>query len=163
MTWNRFDSATGVGRLTSFVFAIIDTLQNWHDNAQSRVPGYRDRLVHISQAADEGGLNLRMMSETITRLSERGRRAGIALVERFGGTGPAPGPVWDEHRWVRLRSTVEQTVGWSDGPSKAIEAPCRARPTSKIPDEDSRAAPDIYQIAAGSQPAPERQWTASRR
>jgi predicted acylesterase/phospholipase RssA len=150
--WNRFESATGVGRLTSFVFAIIDTMQSWRDNAQARVPGYRDRLVHISQAADEGGLNLRMMSETINGLSERGRRAGIKLVERFAGTGTERGPGWDEHRWVRMRSTMALTVDWV---RRTVRASRGALPGDASFEvllmRDGNTPPDIYRIADGSQ------------
>ena len=59
------------------------------------MPGYRNRIVHISQRPDEGGLNLDMEAAVIERLSERGRRAGIRLRDEFN---------WDNHAWVRYRS-----------------------------------------------------------
>ena len=59
------------------------------------MPGYRNRIVHISQKSDEGGLDLDMEPVVITRLSERGRRAGASLRDQFN---------WDNHAWVRYRS-----------------------------------------------------------
>jgi predicted acylesterase/phospholipase RssA len=94
-SWNRFDHGPSVARLVGFFSAIVDTMQNWRDNMESRMPGYRNRIVHISQRPDEGGLNLDMEATVIQRLSERGRRGGIRLREEFD---------WNNHAWVRYRS-----------------------------------------------------------
>ena len=94
-SWNRFDDGPSGAQLVGFLWAIIDTMQNWHDNMEARMPGYRNRIVHISQKADEGGLDLDMEPAVITRLSDRGRRAGASLRDRFN---------WDNHAWVRYRS-----------------------------------------------------------
>jgi predicted acylesterase/phospholipase RssA len=94
-SWNRFDDRSSGARLVGFFTAIVDTMQNWRDNMESRMPGYRNRIVHISQRPDEGGLNLDMEAADITRLSERGRRAGVRLRDEFN---------WDNHAWVRYRS-----------------------------------------------------------
>ena len=91
--WHRF------GGLFGFVGALVRLMQNWVDATQTRLPGYRDRVVHVHLTAEEGGLNLEMPPERIARLSERGRRAGLALVESFD---------WDQHRWVRYRSTLPE-------------------------------------------------------
>jgi predicted acylesterase/phospholipase RssA len=104
-SWNRFDDGSSAKRLVGFFSAIVDTMQNWRDNMQSRMPGYRNRIVHISQRPDEGGLNLDMDAAFINRLSERGRRAGIKLRDEFN---------WDNHAWVRYRSylaAVEVNLG----------------------------------------------------
>ena len=104
-SWNRFDDGPSPTRLVGFFTAIADTMQNWHDNTESRMPGYRNRIVHISQRRDEGGLNLDMEAADITRLSERGRRAGIRLRDEFN---------WTNHAWVRFRSflaALEVQVG----------------------------------------------------
>lgn len=104
--WNRFDESARDDRLFEFFGAIIDSMQNWMDNMQLAVPGYRDRVVHISLRESEGGLNLDMPEELIRDLGERGRHAGLKLAERFG-PGPADGELsWDNHRWVRFRSTM---------------------------------------------------------
>jgi predicted acylesterase/phospholipase RssA len=107
-SWNRFDGSSGA-QLARFLWAVFDTMQNWHDNMESRMPGYRNRIVHISQRSDEGGLNLDMEAAVIPRLSERGRRAGIRLRDHFN---------WDNHAWVRYRSFLaafeEYLVRFSD-------------------------------------------------
>jgi len=94
-SWNRFDGGSNAKQLVGFFTAIGDTMQNWRDNMESRMPGYRNRIVHISQRPDEGGLNLDMAADEIARLSERGRRAGIKLNDEFN---------WNNHAWVRYRS-----------------------------------------------------------
>lgn len=91
--WHRFQGLPG------FVGALVHLMQNWVDATQTRLPGYRDRVVHVHLSEEEGGLNLEMPPERIERLSERGRRAGSALVEQFD---------WDQHRWVRYRSTLPE-------------------------------------------------------
>ncbi len=104
--WNRFDRE-GRTLLTGFLRAIKDVVQNWMDNEQARIPGYRDRIVHITLRRREGGINLDMPREMIRDLADRGRRAGALLVERFA-TGPEWDVTgnWDTHRWVRFRSTM---------------------------------------------------------
>jgi len=94
-SWNRFDGGSNAKQLVGFFTAIGDTMQNWRDNMESRMPGYRNRIVHISQRDDEGGLNLDMGADEIARLSERGRRAGSKLNDEFN---------WNNHAWVRYRS-----------------------------------------------------------
>jgi predicted acylesterase/phospholipase RssA len=104
--WNRFDGE-GENSLTGFLRAIKDVAQNWMDNEQARIPGYRDRIVHITLRKREGGINLNMPPKAIRDLADRGRRAGAMLAERFA-TGPEWDVTgnWDTHRWVRFRSTM---------------------------------------------------------
>jgi predicted acylesterase/phospholipase RssA len=151
--WNRFEDEAGSSRVSAFLFAILETMQNWRDNAQASVPGHRDRLVHISQSPDEGGLNLKMMQHTIERLSDRGRRAGIALVERFGDAGAGPGPGWPEQRWVRFRTTMDRTIDWVRRLVSGYDGALPGDPSfEKLlirPDED---LPDIYRVQAKDQP-----------
>jgi hypothetical protein len=92
-TWNRFDSHG----LFGFAGAILNVMQNWRDNLQMLIPGYRDRIVHISHTEHEGGLNLRMDAAIIEKMSNRGRRAGEALLNQFD---------WNNHAWIRYRSTM---------------------------------------------------------
>lgn len=84
--------------LPSFLWSIVATMQNWHDNMLLRMPGYRDRIAHVLLAEDEGGLNLGMDPKTITDVAERGREAARTLIERFGGEG------WRNHQWIRFLS-----------------------------------------------------------
>ena len=112
--WTRFDhDATaahkpfpGATQLFGFLGAIMNAMQNWADNTQARLPGYRDRIATVSLTKDEGGLNLNMPKPRIDTLAGFGRDAGIEFVKRFAS--PDPGCVldWSNHRWVRLRSAL---------------------------------------------------------
>ena len=105
--WTRFDSGKGMQRLGGFIGAIVNSMQNWMDNTQTRVPGYRDRVVHISMDDEkEGGINLNMPPPIIEALSNRGRLAGTTLVERFTSSSDQQDLSWDNHRWVRYRSLM---------------------------------------------------------
>jgi len=106
-TWHRLDPEPGLGSVSGFVGGIVRTMQNHVDAALAHQPGYRDRIVHVHVARDEGGMNLTMSPEVIESLTRRGQAAGRALVERFAETpGTAPGLSWDNHRWVRYRSAI---------------------------------------------------------
>jgi hypothetical protein len=111
--WRTEIAQSGFGALVGFGHAIIDTMQNWSDNTQLRVPGYRDRVAHVSHTAKEGGMNLDMPKCLIDALTERGRCAGEELVRRF--SLPKPDGVvlgWDNQRWVRYRSTMALLQDW---------------------------------------------------
>jgi hypothetical protein len=108
--FNKFDGLVG------FFGALFDTARNWGDTELMAMPGYRDRVVHVKLAENEGGLNLSMPPDLIEALGERGACAGQLLAARFAPTptgdealtDPKTGqPVvltWDNHRWVRYRS-----------------------------------------------------------
>jgi len=104
--WTRFDAAGGPWTVMKFLEAILDCMQNWVDNTQLKVPGYRDRVAHISLAGEEGGLNLDMDANLVARLTRRGAAAGTLLSDRFTGRDPFSELDWDNHRWVRYRSTM---------------------------------------------------------
>ena len=106
-TWHRLDPTPGLGSVSGFLGGIVRTMQNHVDAALTHQPGYRDRIVHVHVAHDEGGMNLAMPPEVIEALTHRGQAAGRALVERFAETpGTAAGLSWDNHRWVRYRSAL---------------------------------------------------------
>ena len=72
-----------------------------------RIPGYRDRIVHVALSEDEGGLNLNMPPQHITNLSNRGRAAARLLAERFSAHPPEGTLLtWNNHRWVRYRTLM---------------------------------------------------------
>jgi len=102
-TWNRIQGPHKPPSLSSFVGAIFDTLQNWTDNTQSQMPGYRDRIVHVELAQDEGGLNLDMPAEVVKKLADRGRAAGEVLTQAFAQP-PHTAWHWLNHRFVRYRN-----------------------------------------------------------
>jgi hypothetical protein len=111
-TWHRLDPQPGLGRIAGFVSGIVRTMQNHVDSGLTHQPGYRDRIVHVHTAPDEGGMNLTMPPGVIEALTLRGQAAGRALVERFAETpGTASGLSWDNHRWVRYRSAVTALAG----------------------------------------------------
>jgi hypothetical protein len=105
-TWARFPGGSGLKPLMGFVHGIADTMQNWTDNTQLRVPGYRDRVAHIHHTKEEGGMNLNMPEHAISDLGERGRCAGEKLVDRFMRPPQGSEPSWDNHRWIRYRSAM---------------------------------------------------------
>ncbi len=108
--WTRF------GELGGFFGALLNVLQNWNDNLQIPLPGYRDRILHISMnEAEEGGLNLHMPPPVIQRVAARGAAAAAELLKHYPGVGLTEAdqqdPIettWDNHRWVRYRSTMAQ-------------------------------------------------------
>lgn len=105
--WSNPPEGGALSRLSWFLGAIIDTMHNWHDNIQLKVPGYRDRIAQIHLRDEEGGMNLTMPPEYITALGARGEYAAKVLAERFSDTPPAHTVLtWDNHCWVRLRTTM---------------------------------------------------------
>jgi hypothetical protein len=90
----RFTSITS---LQGFGAGLLDTMQYWVDNAQSTLPGYRDRIVQVRLRADEGGMNLQMADDAVYRAAEKGRQAAEALRRGFD---------FDDHRWVRYLTVI---------------------------------------------------------
>lgn len=90
------DKPTG---LFDFLKQVMETMQNWRDQIHFPYPGYRDRIVQISQRPDEGGLNLNMERRHIEALADAGEFAAERLIERF-----AEGDGWPNHRQIRLRT-----------------------------------------------------------
>ena len=99
--------------LPGLLAAIKDTMHNWNDNTQLRVPGFRDRIAQVRLRHDEGGLNLRMAPALIRRIAERGACAAETLIAHFfppqlppPGERPAIRTDWRNHRWVRFRTAA---------------------------------------------------------
>jgi len=106
-SFTNFDQGSGRGRLFGFFGAILNTLENWTDNMQTRLPGYRDRIVDVRLNNEtEGGLNLNMPPELIVELGQRGEQAAELLMEHFTLPADQIELSWDNHRWVRYRSTM---------------------------------------------------------
>ncbi|MEO6835111.1 MAG: hypothetical protein ABI231_04295, partial [Candidatus Tumulicola sp.] len=102
---------TGISGVPTFFTAMFGALQNWNDNMQTVLPGFRDRIATVALAPEEGGLNLNMDAAMVSGLRRRGVAAARALIERFASPSDlAPGaPVmsWEGHRWTRLRLEFE--------------------------------------------------------
>jgi predicted acylesterase/phospholipase RssA len=106
-SFTNFDQGKGRDRLFGFFGALVNTLQNWTDNMQTRLPGYRDRIAHVSLHDEtEGGLNLNMPPELIIELGQRGEQAARLLMEHFTLPANEIELSWDNHRWVRYRSMM---------------------------------------------------------
>ncbi|MFL5781904.1 MAG: SuhR protein [Thermoleophilaceae bacterium] len=94
-------------KLPGFLSGIGKTMQNRADEAQMRVPGYRDRVVHVQLTKTEGGMNLAMDKDVIDHLVDRGRVAADLLLGAYGPDAPAgSGISWLGHRKTRLRSSL---------------------------------------------------------
>ena len=124
--WYALPAAGGMldGRLAAFLGNIVRTMQNRVDDAHLRMPGVRDRVVHVSLSDTEGGMNLTMAPATITTLTERGREAGAKLVRRFGEERAPDEPLsWRDHRWTRLRCAMPAVAELLANVAEAFDAP----------------------------------------
>lgn len=170
--WTRWSTTPGLGSVWGFLRAIADTMQNWVDTQQTRVPGYRDRIVHISHADDEGGMNLAMPPETLRRLSERGRCAGARLVDYY--TTPPGQPVgdsedpgdqprvvsWENHRWIRMRTSlalVANTIedleaGFTTDYASDLSGPIEAAPSYPFTNLDQQALARALMLGRSESP-----------
>lgn len=105
--WSNPPKGGRASALFWFLGRIVDTMQNWRDNIQLRVPGYRDRVAQIHMRDEEGGMNLTMPPDVIEALGRRGAYAARVLAERFSDHPPEGTTLtWDNHCWVRLRSMM---------------------------------------------------------
>ena len=100
--WPEPADGQPLGGLVGFLLSIVDTMQNWRDEILFPYPGFRDRIVQISQRATEGGLNLDMPKKSIIDLTEAGGMAADRLIDRFHPQGAESGRGWTNHQTVRL-------------------------------------------------------------
>jgi hypothetical protein len=116
----------GLGAVGGFASAAINTARNWQDSSHLDFPGFRDRIVRVLQTKTEGGLNLYMDGQTISRLADRGRAAGQVMVEQFTQPRyPIDRPTatgWDNHRWVRYRALLSTLPAWLNSYSRGRQA-----------------------------------------
>jgi predicted acylesterase/phospholipase RssA len=154
-SWHRIDSEPGLGSLAGFVSGIVRTMQNHVDATLTHQPGYRDRIVHVHTAADEGGMNLTMPPHVIDAMTLRGQAAGRALVERFAETpGTATGLSWDNHRWLRYRSALTALAEQLERFGRAWrEAPQGERSYHELVDRGDDVGPAGYRFATDAQRA----------
>ncbi len=110
-TSNRGGLLSGFNAIVStgdFLKSVLGAMQNWNDNMQLPLPGYRDRIVHICLNEEtEGGLNLNMPDTVIREVAARGELAAAQLIQRYAANAEIE-TNWDNHRWVRFRSTLAQ-------------------------------------------------------
>lgn len=122
--WNRFDDKPqSVSRLGGFLGAIVAAMQNWNDNALSRMPGVRDRVARVRLLPHEGGMNLNMDRQIIDAVAERGLEAAVELFGLFAEPPPAGrlNNGWDEQRLVRLNVLLKMIEARASGVVQAID------------------------------------------
>jgi hypothetical protein len=152
--WYRYP-VRPAGQLVAFGESVVRTMQNRVDEAQMRVPGYRDRVVHVSTSSSEGGMNLNMPSPVITALTARGREAARKLTRRFAEPPAKPGDLsWDSHRWTRYRASI----GAIDALLREVESVYNGSPTVdgersylELLDRGPDASPRAYPLASEGQ------------
>ena len=93
--------------------ALWSTAQNYRDNTQAALPSYRERIVEIAFAANEGGLNLAMGPDQIQSILAKGDLAGRLLTE-FD---------FDHHRWVRLLVLMGEMEKQLEGLERVLDDP----------------------------------------
>lgn len=97
----------GFGSVVSFAGTILTTMQNWQDQMQLVMPGFRDRIVHVSHTEQEGGINLNMPAATIAAMADSGVEAASGLIEGFANGGGLAAPnAWDNHQRIRVRTLL---------------------------------------------------------
>jgi predicted acylesterase/phospholipase RssA len=125
--WFSFDERkSSSSRFGGFLSSILSVMQNWNDNALSRMPGVRDRIARVRLSGTEGGLNLNMEASTIAAVSARGAEAAQALLARFAAADPK-GPQaegWDEQRLVRLGLLLKMIEARGPGVLNAMSPNC---------------------------------------
>jgi predicted acylesterase/phospholipase RssA len=105
-------------RAKNFLGTVFNTMMDWHDNAQLRPVGSRDRVAHVSLDDTEGSFNLCMDSRQISALAERGRHGGSKLRDRF-----AEDDGWSDNRRARLYSFLTVTGEYLQWVRLACEQP----------------------------------------
>jgi len=93
LEWYAIDSLLGL------LEGIFYTAKNHRDTLQATLPSYRERIITIRLAGDEGGLNLNMPRAKIEAIMRRGQAAGELLRDKFN---------FDHHRWVRFQVILAQ-------------------------------------------------------
>src|SRR5262249_42452776 len=104
--WRTVGAPGAFANVFSFLSAILETMQNWSDNSQLKLPGFRDRIAVVGLKDGEGGLNLDMPQERIEALTNRGGLAGKLLCDRFQDRVPGCDMNWANHRRIRLRPAL---------------------------------------------------------
>ncbi|MCI0612175.1 patatin-like phospholipase family protein, partial [bacterium] len=157
-------AAPGIGSVAAFLWSIVNTMQNWRDQLQLAMPGFRDRIVHVSHSEKEGGLNLNMEQSVISILAKSGAEAAEELINAFAiGGGFGTPNAWDNHQRIRIRTllsqieqqlktlnsvlhsqqnpTYEQVVLNTDPPSYKF-------PSSQTPSDAAAVLQDLQKVAA---------------
>jgi predicted acylesterase/phospholipase RssA len=90
-----------IDRLDEMFWSVFYAAKNHRTNAQTELPGFRERIVTIRLTETEGGLNLNMPPDVVETIAGYGAQAGGVLATQLDPTAPAP--QFEYHQWVRLR------------------------------------------------------------
>jgi hypothetical protein len=98
---------TKIETLPQFLSAMFETAQNFRDNSQAALSGYRERIAHVYLRKGEGGLNLNMGKGVVEAIACKGKKVGRYFMDpkKFS---------FREHQWVRmltLMSLLERELG----------------------------------------------------
>lgn len=134
-TYQSIARPGALGEISSFVGAILATMQNWRDLLQARAPGQRDRIVPVSLTSKEGGMNLNMRQKTLDAIAAKGTAAGLAFAE-FS---------FANHHWIRWRNlasalqryTIKVAEGMTGEPVEPGDAAIRETVLSGEPEPPS--------------------------
>ncbi len=96
----------GLSSVFRFLGFIVSTMMNWRDQVQVGMPGYRDRIVHVSHSKNEGGLNLNMPPPVISTLARSGSDAADLLRKAFVPGLDVRAGAWYNHRRIRMRTLL---------------------------------------------------------
>jgi len=116
--WNRIympaDAGGGltygthaIGGVGAFLMSLINTAKDWQDSMQIRMPGYRERVIHVALNSDEGGINLNMDEQTIERLLALGDRTSERILNGHKNRENQPAFDFNVHRWRRVLAASE--------------------------------------------------------
>ena len=140
----------GLKSVGGFVGSIIRTMQRWRDESQLTMPGFRDRIVHVSHDEKEGGMNLNMDPQVIDNLAAGGALAAQEFLNSFATPGgPGNWNAWDNHQRLRLRTLLSQLQQMLDdidavlsrsSPDYLAVAGDDAPPSYRYPNEATRHA-----------------------
>jgi predicted acylesterase/phospholipase RssA len=98
---------TRIESFPQFLGAMFETAQNFRDNSQAALPGYRERIAHVYLEDGQGGLNLSMEEGVVGKIAAKGEKVAQYFMDpkKFS---------FREHQWVRmltLMSLLERELG----------------------------------------------------
>ena len=91
-----------ISSIGSFLMSLINSAKDWQDSMQVRMPGYRERVVHVALNEKEGGINLNMPEEVIQRLIRLGDFTSKRILHGHKYDEKQPAFDFDVHRWRRV-------------------------------------------------------------
>ncbi|TNE66102.1 MAG: RpoH suppressor [Alphaproteobacteria bacterium] len=109
--WQGIGAVRGTA---AFAMSLMDAAKDWQDQLQSRLAGYRERIVHVYLKPDEGGMNLTMPAELIKGLGDLGGRAGELMAGTSAGGDDSANFDFTDHQWRRvlvLYAALEEALG----------------------------------------------------